>query len=69
MKTRRQKSELEYKIYKNSFETMKKRSNKLHYSKLIIKYKENIKKRWSVIKEAIGKKITSNHFQKNTYVE
>ena len=32
---------------------------------MIIKYKENIKLTWSVIKEAIGKKITSNHFQKN----
>ena len=55
MKTRSQKSELEYKNYKNLFETIKKRSKKLHYSKLIIKYKENIKKTWSVIKEAIGK--------------
>ena len=55
LKTRNQKSELEYKNYKNLFETIKKRSKKLHYSKLIIKYKENIKKTWSVIKEAIGK--------------
>ena len=44
LKTRNQKSELEYKNYKNLFETIKKRSKKLHYSKLIIKYKENIKK-------------------------
>ena len=55
MKTRSQKSELEYKNYKNLFEAIKKRSKKLRFSKLIIKYKENIKKAWSVIKEAIGK--------------
>ena len=44
LKTRNQKSELEYKYYENLFETIKKRSKKLHYSKLIIKYKENILK-------------------------
>ena len=66
LKTRIQKIELEYKNYKNLFEAIKKRSKKLHYSKLIVKYKENIKKTWSVIKEVIGKekKITSNYFRK-----
>ena len=44
IETRSQKSKLECKSYKNLFETIKKRSKKLHYSKLIIKYKENIKK-------------------------
>ena len=44
LKTRSQKSGLEYKNYKNLFETIKKISKKLHYSKLIIKYKENMKK-------------------------
>ena len=43
-KTRSQKSEVENKNYKNLFETIKKSSTKLHYSKLIIKYKEDIKK-------------------------
>ena len=70
LKTRSQKRELEYKIYKNLLETIKKRSKKLHYSKLIIKYKENIKKIWSGIKEAIGKeKVTGDHCQKKIYVE
>ena len=41
LKTRSQKSELEYKNYRNLFDTIKKRPKKLHYSKLIIKYKEN----------------------------
>ena len=40
LKTRNQKSELEYKNYKNLFETIKKSSKKLHYSKLIMKYKD-----------------------------
>ena len=44
LKTRSQKRELEYKNYKNLFEAIKKRSKKLHSSKLIIKCKENIKK-------------------------
>ena len=55
LKARSQKSELEYKNYKNLFETIKKLSKKLHYSKLIIKYTEIITKTWSVIKEATGK--------------
>ena len=37
------------------FESIKKRSKKLYFSKLILKYKNNIKKTWQVIKEAIGK--------------
>ena len=37
------------------FECIKKRSKKLYFSKLILKYKNNIKKTWQVIKEAIGK--------------
>ena len=58
LKTGSQKRELEYKIYENLLETIKKRSKKLHYSKLIIKYK------------AIGKeKVTGNHCQKKIYVE
>ena len=48
LKTRNQKMELEYKNYKNLFETIKKRSKKLHYSAalsaalaLFLKKKEN----------------------------
>ena len=45
----------EYQDYKKLFESIKKRSKKLYFSKLILKYKNNIKKTWHVIKEAIGK--------------
>ena len=43
LKTRNQKSKLEYKNYKNLFETIKERLKKLYYSILIIKCKGNIK--------------------------
>ena len=41
--------------YQKLFESIKKWSKKLYFSKLILKYKNNIKKTWQVIKEAIGK--------------
>ena len=41
--------------YKNLFEQIKKRAKRLHFSKLIIKNKNNMKMAWSVIKEAIGR--------------
>ena len=55
MKTRCQKAENAYKYYKNLFEQIKKRVKRLHFSNLIIKYKNNIKMTMSVIKKAIGK--------------
>ena len=42
--------------YKMLFESIKKHSKKLHFSNLILKYKNNIKKPWEVIKESIGKR-------------
>ena len=38
------KTKKEYQDYKNLFESIKKRSKKLYFSKLILKYKNNIKK-------------------------
>ena len=56
LKTRCRKVENAYKNYKNLFEQIKKRAKRLHFSNLIIKYKNNIKMTWSVvIKEATGK--------------
>ena len=49
-KTRCIKTENAYKNYKNLFEWIKKLAKRLHFSKLIIKYKNNIKMTWSVIK-------------------
>ena len=38
-----------------AFESITKWSKKFYFSKPILKYKNNIKKTWQVIKEAIGK--------------
>ena len=43
---------------KKLFEAIKKQSEKLYFSKLILKDKNNIKITWHVIKEAIQKKPT-----------
>ena len=56
LKNRIEKHELAYKTYKRLFESIKKHSKKLHFSNLILKYKNNIKKTWEVIKESIGKR-------------
>ena len=55
LKKRNEKTKKEYQDYKKLFESIKKRSKKLYFSKLILKYKNNIKKTWQAIKEAIGK--------------
>ena len=56
LNNRNEKNELEYKNYKHLFEAVRKRSKKLHFSKLILRYKNNLQKMWEVIKEYIGKK-------------
>ena len=55
LKTRNRKVGRAYRNYKNLFEQIKKRVKKLHFSNLIMKYKNNMKMKWYVIKEAIGK--------------
>ena len=58
----------EYQDYKKIFESIKKRSKKLYFSKLILKYKNNIKKTWQVIKEAIGKEKYKQNLPKKILV-
>ena len=55
LKKRNGKTKKQYQDYKKLFESIKKWSKKLHFSKLILKYKNNIRKTWQVIKEATGK--------------
>ena len=50
LKNWNEKNELEYKTYKKLFESIKKRSKKLHISDLILKHKHNIKKIWHLLK-------------------
>ena len=44
LKSRNEKNEFEYKTYNKLFESIKKRSKKLHFSNLILRYKHNIKR-------------------------
>ena len=70
LKNRNQKNETEYKNYKKLFESMKRRLKKLHFSKLLLKYKNNIKKTWQIIKEEIGKeKCNQNRFSTKIVVD
>ena len=70
LKKRNEKTKKEYQDYKKLFESIKKRSKKLYFSKLILKYKNNIKKTWQVIKEAIGKeKYKQQNLPKKILVE
>ena len=55
LKNKTYQNEINYKNYKNLFETLKFKSKKNHYAKLITKYKNNSKKTWQVIKEITGK--------------
>ena len=68
LKCRSERNEDEYKNYKRLFEAIKKRSKKLHFSKSIVKYKDHIKKTWSVIKEVIGKKKYNNKISLKNFV-
>ena len=40
----------------------------MHYSNLILKYKDNIKKTWQVIKEALGNEKSSQSLPKTVLV-
>ena len=69
LKHKTYKNEKKYKTYKNLFETLKLKSKKNYYAKLINKYKNNIKKTWQVIKEIIGKtKLISNNLPRRLIV-
>ena len=51
-------NETPYKAYKSSFETIK--PKKTHDSQKILQFKYDINKRWTVMKEIIGKKEHRN---------
>ena len=55
LKKRNAFNETAYKTYKNLFEAIKRKSKKNHYSQKILQFKYDIKKRWNVMKEIIGK--------------
>ena len=55
MKKRNAVNETAYKTYNNLFQAIKRKSQKNHYSQKILQFKYDIKKRWNVMKEIIGK--------------
>ena len=52
----------EYQAYKKFLESTKKRSKKLYLSKLILKYKNNIKKTWHIIKACLCYFLSNFYF-------
>ena len=69
LKTKTEKNESEYKNYTKLFESVKRHSKKLHVSRLILKYQNNLKKTWNVIKDAIGKNnSTQSSFPKKSHI-
>ena len=70
LKNRNEDNETEYKNYKKLFEAIKKRSKKKDISKLILTFKNNIKKTWEIIKDSIGKgKCNNQNFPKKVIVD
>ena len=55
MKKRNPKNLATCKIYKNLFETIKRKSKKNHYSEKILSFKGNAKNTWKTNKDLIGK--------------
>ena len=50
--------------HKNLFEAVKRKSRKNRYSQKILQFKYDIKKRWNVMKEIIGK---AKHSKKSNF--
>ena len=55
LKNKTNRNHLNHKTYNNLFKQIKNKSKKNYYQNLLLKYKNNIKKTWDVIKEVIGK--------------
>ena len=55
LKNRTTENESIYKTYKNLFETIKRKSKKNYYSELLLKYRNDAKRTWNVMKNIIGK--------------
>ena len=63
LKKRPSRNESIYKAYKSLFESLKKKSKKIYYTRRLENYQNDIKKSWDVIKEIIvGAKSTKGSF-------
>ena len=66
LKSKTYEHEISYKNYRKLFESIKQRAKSQYYSKMILHYKDNIKKSWQIIKEVIGKgKLVNNSLPKH----
>ena len=68
LKNRTPKNETRNKEHKNLFERIKRKSKKYCYSKQIVKYKDNIKKTWEIIKIIGVTKIINKNFPEKLIV-
>ena len=48
-------TEIIYRVYKNKLQRLLKAAEKMYYQDLLVKYKDNLKKSWSIIKGTINK--------------
>ena len=58
LKSKTNKNEKKYKVYKFLFEVLKQKSKKFYYSRKLDSCKQNMKKTWDTMKEVIGKNKT-----------
>ena len=66
LKSKTYEHEISYKNYRKLFESIKQRAKSQYYSKMILHYKDNIKKTWQIMKEVIGKgKLVNNSLPKH----
>ena len=66
LKSKTYEHEISYKNYRKLFESIKQRAKSLYYSKMILHYKDNIKKTWQIMKNVIGKgKLVNNSLPKH----
>ena len=69
LKHRTRETEFAYILYKNLFESLKKKAKKKYYSEKISKYKHDDKKIWSIMKELVGKiKLKSSNLPRRITV-
>ena len=55
LKSKTYEHEMSYKNYRKLFESIKQSAKSQYYSKMLLHYKDNIKKTWQMMKQVIGK--------------
>ena len=68
LKNKTYQNETTYKNYRKLFETIKTKAKKNFYSKIPLKYKNDMKNTWKFIKEVIGKKKIGHDLPKHMVI-